>query len=29
VEIGDAAWCDIDTQSDLSAAEAVLSVPSA
>jgi choline kinase len=29
VEIGDAAWCDIDTQSDLSAAEAVLGVPSA
>ena len=29
VEIGDAAWCDIDTVSDLSAAEAALSVPSA
>jgi choline kinase len=29
MEIGEAAWCDIDTLSDLSAAEAVLSVPSA
>ena len=29
MEIGDAAWCDIDTQSDLSAAEAVLGVSSA
>ena len=29
VEIGDAAWCDIDTPSDLSAAESALSVPSA
>jgi choline kinase len=29
VEIGNAAWCDIDTLSDLSAAESALSVPSA
>lgn len=29
VEIGDAAWCDIDTVSDLAAAEAALSTPSA
>ena len=29
VEIGDAAWCDIDTLSDLVAAESALTTPSA
>jgi choline kinase len=29
MEIGEAAWCDIDTQADLSAAESALGVPSA
>ena len=29
VEIGDAAWCDIDTVSDLAAAESALTTPSA
>jgi choline kinase len=29
VEIGDAAWCDIDTVSDLAAAESALGVPTA
>ena len=29
VEIGDATWCDIDTQSDLAAAESALGAPSA
>ena len=29
VEIGDAAWCDIDTLSDLAAAESALGAPAA